>query len=53
VVAHFPSHATPRKVVLTLEPWTVGEGLMTPTLKLKRQAIEAGMAREIGAIIAR
>jgi len=52
-VAHFPSYATPRKVVLTLEPWTVGEGLMTPTLKLKRQAIAAVFAREIAAIYAR
>jgi long-chain acyl-CoA synthetase len=52
-VAHFPSYATPRKVVLTLQPWTVGDGLMTPTLKLKRQAIEAAMAREIGGIYAR
>ena len=52
-VRHFPSYATPRKVVLTLEPWTVGDGLMTPTLKLKRQAIEAAFAREIAALYAR
>ena len=42
---HFPGYATPRKVLLTLEPWTVAAGLMTPTLKLKRQAIEAAFAR--------
>ena len=43
-VAHLPSYATPRKIWLTVEPWTVGAGLMTPTLKLKRQAIERAFA---------
>jgi long-chain acyl-CoA synthetase len=31
-VAHFPDYATPRKVWLTVDPWTVGAGLMTPRL---------------------
>ncbi len=39
-VSNFPKYATPRKVWLTLEPWTVGEGLITPTLKPKRAAIQ-------------
>jgi len=52
-VAHFPAYATPRKVLLTLEPWTVDAGLMTPTLKLKRQAIEDAFAVEIAALYAR
>ena len=32
----FPFYAQPRAVALTLEPWTVENGLITPTLKLKR-----------------
>ena len=43
----FPSYATPRAVLLTLEPWTVARGLITPTLKPKRAAIEARYAAEI------
>ncbi|MGC1458997.1 MAG: long-chain fatty acid--CoA ligase [Steroidobacteraceae bacterium] len=43
----FPSYATPRAVWLSLEPWTVGAGLITPTLKPKRLAIQARFAAEI------
>ncbi len=52
-VAHFPDHATPRKVWLTLEPWTIAAGLITPTLKLKRQAIEGAFAKEIAGLYAK
>ena len=52
-VAHLPKYATPRKVWLTAEPWTVGAGLMTPTLKLKRRAIEGIFAKEIAAFYAK
>jgi long-chain acyl-CoA synthetase len=43
----FPSYATPRAVLLTTEPWTVSAGLITPTLKPKRAAIEAHYAAGI------
>ena len=43
----FPSYASPRAVLLTTEPWTVSAGLITPTLKPKRAAIEARYAAEI------
>jgi long-chain acyl-CoA synthetase len=43
----FPSHARVRETWLTLEPWTIENGLITPTLKLKRTEIEQRFAREI------
>jgi long-chain acyl-CoA synthetase len=52
-VAHFPDYATPRKVWLTLEPWTVAGALMTPTLKLKRLNIETAFADQIAALYAK
>ncbi len=52
-VAKFPKYATPRKVWLTVEPWTVGAALITPTLKPKRQAIERAFAAEIERLYAK
>ena len=43
----FPQHAQPRAVALTLEPWTIENTLITPTLKLKRQNLAAHFAAEI------
>ena len=43
----FPRHARVRAVYLTLEPWSVENGLITPTMKLKRSAIEQRFAEEI------
>jgi len=52
-VAHFPDYATPRRVFLTLEPWTVAGAMMTPTLKLKRLNIETAFAEPIAAMYAK
>lgn len=35
----FPGYAQIQRIALILEPWTVEAGLITPTLKLKRQRI--------------
>jgi long-chain acyl-CoA synthetase len=35
----FPPYARVRNVWLTLEPWSVEAGLITPTMKLKREAL--------------
>ncbi|XUM23288.1 AMP-dependent synthetase/ligase [Bradyrhizobium oligotrophicum S58] len=52
-VKAYPSYATPKAVHWTLEPWTVKEGLITPTLKNKRPAIERSFTKEIEAIYAK
>jgi long-chain acyl-CoA synthetase len=46
-VRGFPSYATPRAVWATQDPWTIAAGLITPTLKLKRPALEARYAEAI------
>jgi len=52
-VKAYPAYATPKAVHWTLEPWTIQAGLITPTLKNKRPAIERTFAKEIEAIYAR
>jgi long-chain acyl-CoA synthetase len=44
----FPGYAKVRHVQLMREPWTMENGLMTPTLKLKRNVILERYARELG-----
>ncbi|MDO5530374.1 long-chain fatty acid--CoA ligase [Sutterella sp.] len=43
----FPNYALPRSVILTTEPWTIENGLITPTLKLKRGPLSKKFAAEI------
>ena len=51
--ASFPHYAVPRKVWLTLEPWTIENTMMTPTLKLKRNNLMSRFAAEIERLYAR
>jgi long-chain acyl-CoA synthetase len=48
--AHFPRYALPRAVRVTLEPWTIQNSLMTPTLKLKRNNLQSRYEKEIEAV---
>lgn len=47
-----PRYAQVRAVHLTLEPWTIEAGLLTPTLKVKRDVVQRMFAREINALYA-
>ena len=46
----FPRYAVPRAVWSTLEPWSLKNGLMTPTLKLKRNNLQSHFQEQIDAI---
>jgi long-chain acyl-CoA synthetase len=43
----FPGYAKVRRIILSLEPWTVDNGLLTPTLKVKRARVLDKFAEEI------
>ena len=43
----FPGFAKVRRVILILEPWTVENDLLTPTLKVKRAKVIAHYQKEI------
>lgn len=38
-IGHLPRHARIRRIILSSEEWTSGNGLLTPTLKIKREAV--------------
>jgi len=43
----FPGYIRVRRVVATHEPWTVENGLLTPTLKVKRERVQEKFRTEI------
>jgi long-chain acyl-CoA synthetase len=49
----FPGYAKIRYLMRIADPWTVENGLITPTLKLKRNMIEVRYAKEIEAMYKR
>ncbi len=46
-IQRFPGYARIRRMVATLEPWTVENGLLTPTLKLKRPQVLEQFSEDI------
>lgn len=46
-VRMFPGYAQIRRIYLSLEPWTVDNGLLTPTLKLKRNKVMERLAEPV------
>jgi long-chain acyl-CoA synthetase len=51
-LGEFPGYAQVRRAACTLEPWTVDNGLITPTMKLKRDRIRARYADDIATLYA-
>ena len=47
LVRQFPGYAHIRRISLSFEPWTIDNGLITPTMKLKRNVISQHFAKEI------
>ncbi len=46
----FPNYGVPRQVTLLNKPWTIENGMLTPTLKMKRRVIVAQYQTEIEAM---
>ena len=46
-IREFPGYAKVRRVSLSLDPWSVENGLQTPTLKLKRARVFERYEKEI------
>ena len=47
LIHEFPGYAKIRRIALSLEPWTIENGLITPTMKLKRHVIYKHYAEQI------
>ncbi len=43
----FPGYAKIRRITVVLEPWTIENGMMTPTLKIKRAVVIKNYAKQI------
>jgi long-chain acyl-CoA synthetase len=52
MLREFPGYAQVRRVQITLEPWTVENGLLTPTMKLKRAKVMEKFNAEIDGMYA-
>jgi long-chain acyl-CoA synthetase len=46
-IREFPGYAKVRRVLLQTEPWSIENGMMTPTLKLKRAHVVSQFSRQI------
>ena len=47
VNASLAAHERLHRLVVTPEPWSIDNGCLTPTLKIKRSRIEAGVAAQV------
>ena len=52
LLREFPGYAQVHRVALTLEPWTVENGMLTPTLKLRRAQVMEHMREPLGRLYA-
>lgn len=50
LIRHLPRYARVRRVIASSEPWSVENGLTTPTLKIKRNAVIERFRQQIEAI---
>ncbi len=46
----FPGYAKIRRLTVLLEPWTIDNGMMTPTLKIKRAIVLKNYAKQVEAM---
>jgi long-chain acyl-CoA synthetase len=46
-ISSFPGYAKVHRVLLLQEPWTIENGMLTPTLKLKRATVAKQFAKQI------
>jgi long-chain acyl-CoA synthetase len=46
-IREFPGYAKVRRVLLQTEPWSIENGMMTPTLKLKRAKVVSHFSKQI------
>jgi len=51
-LARFPGYAQIKRVFVTRDPWTVNEGLITATLKIRRKQLLVKYSREVEALYA-
>jgi len=49
-LAGFPRYVRVRRVIVSTEPWTVDNGLLTPTLKVRRALVAARFEHTLAAI---
>ena len=52
VTKHFPQYGVPRNIYILRDHWTVENGLLTPTMKLRRRQIQERFAEEIETLYA-
>ena len=52
LTSSLPFYAQPKAAILSLEPWTIENTLITPTLKLKRNNLASHFADDIARIYA-